>query len=416
MTFPKRVFLLAVLFTAGVSLSLYKHTSKQPIPSSPATVPSIIPSLTTPPAEAAINVDAFPQQVEQGLPGTQAQLFPLPGATGTAIIIPQIHRAPGSAIQDPQNDVAVVAQNQIADIVPFVSHYFSTPLVMVEGDPVGPVSDAYLQSVKTKGRAIQTLERERDALAAEMKQDNLNPSLVQAALGRIDQADQAARRELLLEGGTYMDVARGYPLTVVGAENPDTQQKAADVVRQYVYVQDRLAQVQQHVTTASANDPSNGALSILQTLLSARPSNSDAVFTVVAQSASNDAAVQNTLHSVQTSLTTLEQPLPPHLVLEQQPPSRADNPYASFSSVAKLTQEEKRIEADIQTVVVDQRNRETADAFAAALQTNRQSYGMIQFGAGHLSGLIQELHARGLSVIVVTPAEVAQQDAETLAS
>jgi len=57
----------------------------------------------------------------------------------------------------------------------------------------------------------------------------------------------------------------------------------------------------------------------------------------------------------------------------------------------------------MEDVVVDQRNADTARNFVLMLEKTNSNVGMIQFGAQHRDGLIQELQNQGVSVIAITP-------------
>ena len=87
-------------------------------------------------------------------------------------------------------------------------------------------------------------------------------------------------------------------------------------------------------------------------------------------------------------------------------PLRQDNPYVNISDLSVIQSKIKDSEAKIQTVVIDQRNQETASNFADALKSNKTNIGILQFGAGHEDGLVKELNKKGLSVIVVVPTQV----------
>ncbi len=68
----------------------------------------------------------------------------------------------------------------------------------------------------------------------------------------------------------------------------------------------------------------------------------------------------------------------------------------------KIKQNEKKI----QEVIIDKRNKETAENFSQALKKYDQNAGILEFGAGHEAGLIKEFNKIGIDVIVVTTNEV----------
>jgi pheromone shutdown protein TraB len=73
-----------------------------------------------------------------------------------------------------------------------------------------------------------------------------------------------------------------------------------------------------------------------------------------------------------------------------------------------------KIEERIKEVVIDKRNREAAENARYALEETGKTSAMVQFGAGHTDGLVKEMNAQGLSVVVITSTLVAEKSYETL--
>jgi nucleoside-diphosphate-sugar epimerase len=57
---------------------------------------------------------------------------------------------------------------------------------------------------------------------------------------------------------------------------------------------------------------------------------------------------------------------------------------------------------------IDNLSMGSRENFADAMKEKGIKAGVLQFGAGHKDGLIKELNKRGISVIVITPLELAK--------
>ncbi len=213
-----------------------------------------------------------------GLPASSVTFYSTPAAKGVAIYIPQVHKNPGSQAADVSNNDAEIAQNQIYKIISFLTRQTGIKYVMTEGEMYGPVPQAKLDSLRSN---LHKLEQNKNSQEARILE-----------------------REVILKGAAHKLKAEGENFALYGAENKDTYEKSAKIVRNYVATR------------------------------------------------SKDSARQ------------------------------------------------------IQAVVVDQRNKETAENFAKGLTAEKTEVGILQFGAGHKKGLVAELQSQGLSVIVITPNEV----------
>lgn len=71
-----------------------------------------------------------------------------------------------------------------------------------------------------------------------------------------------------------------------------------------------------------------------------------------------------------------------------------------------LKEKMKKNEEKIQDVIIDKRNKETAENFAQALKKYDENAGILEFGAGHEAGLIKEFNRLGIDVIVIKTTEV----------
>ncbi|HEU0051450.1 MAG TPA: hypothetical protein VFQ60_05355, partial [Patescibacteria group bacterium] len=389
------IFIL-ILVGACIAADLFRKAFIRPLPTVAARVfapaPVVQAATTEPPVQASrLSVQSlanFPDALKRaGLPVGDITMHLISGATGTAVLIPQIHRSPGSAIADPQNDIAEITQGQIYQIIPYLVNYFSSPLVMLEGDLAGDISPSYIRVLQEKNAAKQSLIRERALLAAEISKNGKSTAAQNAALRMLDQGIAEATRTLLLEGGAYALAAEGYPLQLVGAEDQKTMEAGANIVRAYVYLQDRLAQTDPRESSVAVNADSGSGLptnvSALLSMLAQSQSVSSGIDQVLSRAMqSKDSQTANHLVAAKQAMAQIEAPMPEKFAAAPAP-SRADNPYQSIHDKKTLNELMKKTEGQIQTVVIDERNEQTADHFVHALMDKKQSVGVIQYGAGH---------------------------------
>lgn len=240
---------------------------------------------------------------------------------GTAILIPQIHRYPGSNVTDPLNDNAESAQKEAYQIMSYLTQNDNINLIMAEGDLYGPVSQEKINN-----------------LAQEINLRNLLAQFNFTSLVNL------LDRDIFLAGAPYILKAKNNDINLYGGETESVYNESANIVRNYVYLTDRKTQLENGIRTTTS-----------------------------------PLALKSN-----TSL-----------------PSRENNPYESINSVSQIDSLIQQSENQIQNVVVDERNKEAAKNFAKALQENKETTGIIQFGEGHEEGLVKELNNAGISVIVI---------------
>jgi len=247
---------------------------------------------------------------------------------GTAVLFPQTHRYPGTEPNDPVNNNAQIAQEQIYKIMSYLARNEGIDFMMAEGDLYGPVPEDKIDQLSQK-IALR---------------DRLAPSLGKGFLYGLT---QLLEREIALAGAPYQLKARDKDLILYGAENEATYNYSADIVRNYVYLNDRRNQLE----------------------------NGTPQYNSIASRMANPS---------QTSI-----------------PSRTNNPYLDINSLDQINSLIKQNEGKMNDVVLNQRNRETAQNFAKALSEENKNAGIIEFGAEHEKGLVQELNKAGISVIVI---------------
>ncbi len=343
-----------------------------------------------------------------GLPVRSVTVHVPTETQGIAILIPQIHRYPGSAYADSVNDMAETAQNEIYTIEKSVAGSNNIQFLMTEGDNYGLVPNAKIQLLQDKIKTTNELQTELD---------NVPTTDAAGALLKSNGEKVVAlmQREISLAGGSYKLKAEKPTLTLYGSENPDTVAQSADIVRNYMYIEDRLASLttpQSSNSTLSVsknnlnlnsilgliqsftNDPGNALLQACRGIISKAQGTTDGPLVHSAQSIQATykrlAELDNTV--IETTVTTA--------------PSRTDNPYTTVTNVKMLEDKKAIVEKQITDVVINERNAETTENFARGLVNTDNTVGIIQYGAGHEAGLTAEMNKHHIAVIVVTPTSV----------
>lgn len=367
-------------------------------------------------------------QTYQGLPVGEVKTYQTANAWGSAVFIPQYHKNPGSNPFDKQNDSAAVAQEQIYTILSFLTEKAGLNLVVVEGELAGEVPAEKIAALAQKSEAYKLCVSLLNSLKNELAKNSLDSRAEQQLFQKLDKELASAQREMILEGAPIKLSADGKKITLRGSEDSQTREQAKVLVRDYIYLQDRLGELQNpsqknQVATRPLNSSYDQLLSLL---LSGKDKDSTTEqFTELEEKAAGKGKEQlkNLLSQTRRAFSALggsaaEQSGAINLgLLSQtggQAPSREDNPYQNITSVTQLKKLLSQSEAKIDEVVVKRRNTETAQNFAEALKMEKVNTGILQFGAGHEEGLIAELQKQGLSVIVIKPQEVVKRNSQTL--
>lgn len=347
------------------------------------------------------------------LPLTSATLHEVKNPRGIALYIPQVHQNPGSQAADRVNDDAALAQTEIASILRYLTDLEGVRLVMAEGDVYGPVSAKTLDDLRQRREAREELVQETGKLEALLSRhaSPVDEAEARHLLLRLKEAIADADRELLLHGAPYLLKAEGSRFMLYGAETAETFAKSAELVRNNIFLADRLAEV-------GGNRPL-AALGRSTQNFQIRPPTRDGREASLAEElesfrreaaagGADDVAVL--CDTIRETLQKLTAPLPQRGGAGE-PPLRSANPYREIQNASLLRLLLAKSNREIESTVVDQRNRDTAENFARALEAEHETVGIVAFGAGHESGLVPALMEQGLSVIVVTPQAVAHPPA-----
>jgi len=177
------------------------------------------------------------------LPVGSVERHAVAGARGIALLIPQIHRNPGSELGDPVNARAVTTQTQMKEIIKYLTEVQDVPLVMAEGDLYGAVSREKLGGLARKMKARNEFAGHVDALKARSSSQSVNPALERGVIEGAEKLIAAVDDELILAGAAHMLKAEGGSFALVGAENAGTREESTQIVRNYLYLKDRLSQM-----------------------------------------------------------------------------------------------------------------------------------------------------------------------------
>jgi len=334
--------------------------------------------------------------------------FKVKSSEATAILIPQTHRYPGSGSSESVNDSAQTAQEQIYEIVSFLFQEAGVGFVMMEGEIYGDIPEEKIKNLSQKIRAKEEFSNHVEKLKPLLENENINPLVVKNFIESSNAFMAEKDREIILEGASYVLKAEGKELTIFGSENKETLQKCTEVVRNYIYLQDRKEQL------TSSENLSMASLYRLLSLNSGYYKNTPEEkvsedISMIAGSC-HDPKVIDELNRTKTAFNDLIRPGETDKTSSSYLPKRQDNPYSDIDSVSKINTLMAQSEEEINDWVVETRNREVADNFLKALEEKGLKSGIIQFGAGHKQGLVEELNKRNISVIVITPKEVQEKE------
>lgn len=352
--------------------------------------------------------------LEKLVPTTTISEFLVENSQKTALLIPQNHKYPGSKPADKINNSAQNAQQQIYEIISRLHKDYGIDFIMAEGELFGPVEDKKIAGIDRKIEKRDQFATEVKEIEVLMKKENIDRQVIEnfskSASAYLDHLD----REIILEGAPYVYVAKENcdDIEIYGAENEQTRNESKAIVQDYIYEKDRLSQLSGTSKSLRSSILGNSfSLGLsTQTETSSLERTMDEAENQ-AMSCGNDSLAKK-IDLAQQDYRDLEK-------LDEEStgdpdnsnlPKRTENPYANINDPEKLKEEMRQTEAKIQQVVIDRRNLETARYFNDALENNGKQTGIIQYGAGHEQGLIEQLNKLGISVIVIKPDEVARRE------
>ncbi|MFA5062189.1 MAG: hypothetical protein WC526_03510 [Patescibacteria group bacterium] len=342
------------------------------------------------------------------LPVTMEQ-HPATSSWATAIVLPQSHRYPGSEIADPKNNNAVVVQNQIYNVISQLYNQNHINFVLAEGDLNGPVPADKISNLNQEIKLRNQFAEESSNLNKILSQNNsANQTCLTGFFNQTNKIISYLDRDIALAGAPYQLKAEGNDLALYGAENSSTREASANIVRDYVYLNDRLTQLGggSQLASASVSGASTNAsmLALLSTLGGQKSQPLESYFPSLVTIAGTDAAAStavNQLKDTYHQLQTLDK-VKNASEASASSPSRADNPYSSITDTTQIRTLISKNNDQLTDVVLNQRNEDAADNFAQNLKSQNLDTGIIIFGAEHTAGLIKDLNDKGISVITIS--------------
>lgn len=349
------------------------------------------------------------------LPVAKVRTYPVSNSKGTVIYIPQYHKNPGSDSDDPKNDSAQVAQNEIYQIVKFLHNGLKVNLMMVEGELYGEVPVGKITGTAKKLEDRNVFVQNFQNLEKKFNKDIIDSSLQKDLCGKVYSEVGKVDRDIILQGAPIKlkieDTDRN--LVLYGTENENTLEQSRVLVRNYIYLQDRFDQLQR--TSSADNFPGNSfnldddSLKTLMKLFQRNPVleefetlKTEALLLGKKEIVSVISTNEDLFSKLIDDNTVLNQPVLP----QDTGTGRLDNPYQDISDVNQVKKMLDIAENKINQIVVDQRNRETSENFIKSLKEVNNNIGILAFGAGHEDGLVKEFNKRGISVIIITSDEV----------
>lgn len=371
-------------------------------------------------SEDGINIHSLASKSSYpGLPIGKVRLSEAENSQGVAVLIPQYHRYPGSNPDDKINDSAQRTQEQIYKILPFICDKFKTDLVMVEGELEGEIS-------KEKTDRLDSQIKERNKFVAQskklkeiIKRENISWPFEKSFFKKAEELVAKIDREIILQGAPFKFQAENKSISIFGSENEDTREQSKALVKNYIYLQDRQKELQGSYSRLGMTDRGSrssqlsdlSSSSLLEQLLSSR-----GTMEIEFQMLESAAAAQgeNQLADAAKDLLQTYKNLSSNSKQIKSNPSkislREKNPYSKINDKKKINNLLDSAEKDIEQVVVEKRNKETAQNFAELLARKNTKAGVLQYGAGHEEGLVKELNQQGLSVVIITPDEVLERN------
>jgi uncharacterized protein (DUF2164 family) len=380
---------------------------------------NIIPEERAVPAETLLaSVEAY-----AGLPVGEVKSFEALNSKYTTVFIPQKHKFPGSAAADPKNDSAEIAQNEIYQIMEYLNQEHGVDLVAVEGELFGEVTDEKMGPYEGQVAMKAELSKKMNELKIDLEKQDFDPSLENEILEAGARTIAVMDRELILAGAGQKIKADSDNIKLFGLENLETRERSAVVVRDYIYQKDQLAACSGHTENPLMRMMRENRL--LDLKQAQGPGNALQILAKLKQQQNGTGELSNALDRLEQEAKLKNSHETARLAAEAKDilekmragksakqanfssgSKRSDNPYKGINDPEKMKQLISQSEQKINDLVIDQRNVETAENLARIMDEQNESMSIIQFGAGHEEGLIQEMNKHGISVIVVTPQEV----------
>lgn len=350
------------------------------------------------------------------LPVADVAFYEAPKAWATVLFVPQYHKYPGSNAEDSRNDQAERVQNETYQVLDKIVEQVPLSIIAIEGELHGPLQQNKRIQIAQKLNHYEQLDHSFQNLKKNFTEQSMYPELEENILKEIQNKLAFLERDLILAGAPVKLWAKHDNIQVFGTENPQTLDESKILVRDYIYLQDRLTALTQHKPYAQipafnksfqAPMPKNSQVEeTLSYLFDQRNDrNFEQDFHLLEERAKEEnqlvwEALQD-FKNIWNETTYFQNGNLENASTPEPQVSRKDNPYENIYDVSYLQRLMAENEEKIQETIISRRNKEAAYYFAQTLQSQNNNFGVLQFGAGHEQGLIEELKNLGLSVIMV---------------
>ncbi len=281
---------------------------------------------------------------------------------------------------------------------------------MTEGELYGQVPAEKIAHLAIKIENRNAFYYHLTKLKEALKKENIDESLQESLFGKLEKELEKIDREIILAGAPIKLAAEGENVILFGSENKGTLSESKILVEDFIYLQDRMDELGK---VAERNENNlrlfSGETEMLLKFLSEKSLDKEFNALQSKSQLQGKDDLANLLRETKTAYDKLASFKGDNLV-QTNGVERENNPYQGIKNRRVLQDKLEEAEGELQKVVVERRNKETAENFSQILKQNGKNIGILQFGAGHEEGLVQELKNQGLLVFVISPLEVSSRN------
>lgn len=342
------------------------------------------------------------------LPVADVVFNEVPNSWATVVFFPQYHKYPGSEVDDPRNNRAEKVQKETYHVMDKIIEQVPLNIIALEGELDGQLEPGKRTYFAQKLKYFDQLNQSFRNLEKHFHEQPMYPEIEENILTEIKNKLAYLERDLILEGAPVQLWAKYDHIQVFGTENPQTLEESKILVRDYIYLQDRLMAITQpkpYAQIPAFHASFNGStIESIQQDVSMNYLFDQDFHLLEVQAKEQNPRVWEALQEFKNTwneATNFQKTGSEDIATMEPQVSRADNPYENIDDVSYLQSLIAENEGKIQETIITRRNREAAQYVAQILQTQEDNLGILQFGAGHEQGLVEELKHLGMSVITV---------------
>lgn len=364
-----------------------------------------IPSLLSRPKAQTINLTSI--ESYKNLPVAKVLTNNVDDAWGTVIFLPQYHKSSVNKSNDNINNIAAQTQKELYQILNYLVNNAGIDFTMIEGNLFGEVPTLQIAKLADKIEKRNQLLALYEKLKKALNKNSVNPSLEKELLETINATIARVDKDIILSGAPRKLKAEGNNIILYGAEDKQLHEKGLEIFQDYSYLSERVKQL------SSKNKPQKKETSKITKLVFNKSSEFTEFNTLELQAQSQGKyEIVALLKQAEQALNAITgndskiQKISSSKKASSKEEDKEKNPYQNITNEKELRKKLADAQKGMQEVIINERNVQTAKNFADALRKENKSIGVLQFGAGHEKGLINELNRQGLSVITIKPQEV----------